>query len=75
MDHLIATELTQDVLQLRRLRGELAPERLDSVNRRLYRLSGYRSFIADVDERDSARPNAPHSGLPVRAGVKLPWER
>lgn len=75
MDHLIATELTQQVLQARRLRGELAPERLDSVNRRLYGLAGYRSFIADVDEGDSARPNAPHSGLPVRAGVKLPWER
>ena len=34
----IATELTYEVLKLRRLRGELSTPALDSVNRRLYHL-------------------------------------
>ena len=36
LDHPIATELSYLTLQARRLRGELGPCELDSVNRRLY---------------------------------------
>lgn len=34
--HFIASDLSQQVLELRRLRGELGPQALDSQNRRLY---------------------------------------
>ena len=35
---LIASDLSQRVLELRRFRGELGPQALDSQNRRLYPL-------------------------------------
>jgi hypothetical protein len=70
MAHDIATPYTQQVLELRRLRGEQAPCALDSQHRRLYGVSGFRQFIADVDEiGDRARPDADRgvSDLPERA--------
>jgi hypothetical protein len=36
LDHLVASDTSQQVLELRRLRGELGPQTLDSQNRRLY---------------------------------------
>lgn len=60
MSYEIATVKTYEVLEARRRRGELAPPPLDNVHRRAYRVSGYRPFIADVDDcGDSADPNAP----------------
>lgn len=46
----LASDLSQQVLELRRLRHELGPQVLDSLNRRLYQVEGYRPFVADVDE-------------------------
>lgn len=40
----------QQVLQLRRFRHELALQSCDSQHRRLYDVSGYRVFVADVFE-------------------------
>lgn len=47
----IASDLSQQVLQARRLRGELLTPPLDSQNRRLYFIAGVtpRDFIADPD--------------------------
>ncbi len=60
LDHVIASDLSQEVLQARRLRGEYGPCALDSVNRRLYslpcvlvqreRFTADRHVIGDEDE-------------------------
>lgn len=56
--NLIASDLSQQVLEARRLRGELGAQSFDSTHRRLNRVSGYRAFIADVEDTgDSANPN------------------
>ena len=51
MDRPIASDLSQQVLQMRRLRGELGPCQLDSTNRTLYALPCVvvqrEAFIAD----------------------------
>jgi hypothetical protein len=54
----IASDLSYECLQLRRLRGELGAQSFDSTNRPLNRVSGYRQFIADpdMDPGDSASP-------------------
>jgi len=52
LDRTFATDTAQQVFEARRLRGELGPQALDSVNRRLYPLSHYasaREFIADPE--------------------------
>lgn len=50
MASLIASDLSYEVLQRRYLRGELHAGAFDSTNRKLHRVSGYREFIADVDD-------------------------
>ena len=54
----IATDLTQQVFEARRLRGELGLQALDSQNRRLYPIPSAivqrEAFIAD---RDSTEPD------------------
>jgi hypothetical protein len=58
MSYDIASDLSQQVLQMRRLRGELTPPQFDCTNRFAYRVNGYRNFIADVEEGgDAADPN------------------
>lgn len=58
LDTPVASDRSYEVFQLRRERGELGPCALDSVNRKLHRVSGYRQFIGDVDDAgDSANPN------------------
>lgn len=51
LDREIATALSYESFQLRRLRGEDGPSTLDSVNRRLYALPSHsvqrEAFIAD----------------------------
>jgi hypothetical protein len=56
--HTIASDLSYEVFQLRRLRGELGSQAFDSTHRRLNRVSGYRAFIPDVvdDRGDTAVP-------------------
>jgi len=66
----IASDLSYQVLQLRRFRGEDGPCRLDSQHRRFYDVGDFRDFIADVDEfGDRARPGVDRgiSDLPERA--------
>jgi hypothetical protein len=58
MSHLIASDLSQQVLERRRLRGELGSSAFDSSNRHINQVSGYRAFIADVEDTlDHLRPN------------------
>jgi hypothetical protein len=53
LDHVVASDQSQQVLELRRLRGELGPQQLDSVNRRLHGIPSQvvvrEAFIADKD--------------------------
>ena len=58
LDRAIASDLSQQVIELRRLRGELTPPALDNAHRIAYRVSGYRPFIPDVEDgTDAAQPN------------------
>jgi hypothetical protein len=41
LDHVIASDTAQQVLEVRRLRGELGFQTLDSQNRRLYALPSH----------------------------------
>lgn len=60
LDRPIASDLSYQVFEARRLRGELGSGAFDSTHRQLNRVSGYRQFIADVDEvGDTANPHAP----------------
>ena len=63
LDRDIASDLSQLVLKLRRRRGELGAQTLDSSNQTLYalpsQLAGREAFIADRDtvlERDDLTP-------------------
>lgn len=71
----IASDLSYECLQLRRLRGELTTQALDSQNRRLYRVGSYRQFIADpdMDGGDCANPNPPTraEGEPVLSQLRI----
>jgi hypothetical protein len=59
MGHLIASDLSQQVLEMRRLRGELGSSAFDSSHRHIHKVSGYRAFIPDVEDTgDRLRPNA-----------------
>ena len=58
----IASPKSYEVLQARRERGELG-----GTSQRLYTVTGYRPFIADVDEDgDAAHPNPPTIALGAR---------
>ncbi len=50
VDTPVASDLSYECFQLRRLRGELGPCALDSTHRNLHKVSGYRAFIADADD-------------------------
>jgi hypothetical protein len=54
----IASDRSYEVFQMRRLKGELGAQSFDSSHRRLNRVSGYRAFLADVDDSgDACNPN------------------
>jgi hypothetical protein len=58
MSHFIASDLSQQVLEMRRLRGELGSSAFDSSNRHINQVSGYRAFVPDVEDTlDQLRPH------------------
>jgi len=47
LDHPVASDRSFEVLEMRRLRGELVPT---DIHGRLYRVDGFRRFVPDVEE-------------------------
>lgn len=71
----IASDLSYFVLKARRDRGEMVPGPLDLNHQRLHRVSGYRAFIADVDEDgDRAQPSGA-SRIDVPQHTVALWHR
>lgn len=58
MDRAIASDLSYQVLELRRRRGELTTSDFDLSYRRLYRGAGV-EFLPTEDASDGAHPNPP----------------
>jgi hypothetical protein len=64
----IASDLSYLVLQARRERGELGTGGLDLNHQRLHKVSGYRQFIPDVDDRGDSCQSNPRGTAAVTSG-------